>query len=77
MFSLIRGGKPETSPSKVAARAGALHTHAVAAWADTYLNETGRALLMYSREGDSGFLDEAEESAAALLAMVQELKRRG
>ena len=73
-FRLIRGDKPPET--KLQKRARALGQPQIQAWTDTYLNETGRALLAYSREGDPRFLDEAEEAAVALVTLVQELKRR-
>lgn len=74
MFQLIKGGKaPETKLEK---RARALGQPQLRDWADTYLNEAGRALLAHSKEGDPRFLAEAEEAAVALLTLIRELKTR-
>lgn len=74
MFQLIRGGVREDT--KLERRARGLAQTQVRDWADTYLNEAGRALSAHSREGDPRFLDEAEESAVALLTLVRELRSR-
>lgn len=74
MFKLNRG---DSAPStKLEQRAKALGHPQVRDWADTYLNECGRALLAHSREGDLASLVEAEEAAVALLTLVRELKSR-
>ena len=73
MFQLKR----ETVPaSKLEKRAKALSHGQVIAWADTYLNDAGRALLAHTREGDPASLDAAEEAVVALLTLIRELKSR-
>lgn len=78
MFRLVREDNGHAGPArgKVDKRVKELPSHQLAQWADLYLNEVGRALLAHSKQGDPRFLDEAEESAAALLALLRELKSR-
>lgn len=73
-FRLIRGDKPPET--KLERRARALGQPQLRDWADVYLNNAGRALLEYSREGDTQHLDDAEEAAVALLTLVRELRSR-
>ena len=74
MFKLIQGDKPVET--KLEKRLRALPHYQLQGWADTYLNEVGQYLLLNGREGGREALDMAEQSAAALMAVVQELKRR-
>lgn len=79
MFRLIRGednGHAGPARGKIDKRAKALTTPVLCDWVDIYLNEIGRGMLSYRREGDPRFLQEAEESGAALAAVLQELRGR-
>lgn len=79
MFRLIRGeddGNAGPARGKIDKRAKALPTAQLTTWADLYLNEIGRATLAYNQQGDPRFLQEAEESTVALLALVRELRNR-
>lgn len=62
--------------SKLEKRLESLPTHQVQLWADVYLNEVGTKLLEHTREGNRDALVQAEQSAATLLTVVQELRRR-
>ena len=73
MFQLKRERIPA---GKLEKRAQSLSHGQVVAWADTYLNDAGKALLAHAREGDRAYLDAAEEAVVALLTLVRELKRR-
>lgn len=79
MFRLNRGedtGASSVARGKIDKRAKALSTPQLAQWADLYLNEVGRALLAHTQQGDPRVLEEAEDSATALLALVKELRSR-
>lgn len=74
MFRLNASEK--RASSKLETRLQALPAYQLQSWADTYLNEVGQYLLLHSREGGQDALGLAEQSAAALSAVVQEMKRR-
>lgn len=63
-------------PGKLQKRLGVLGVDQVRGWADFYLTAVGAGLLEHTKKGDPRLIDEVEEAAAALLACVQELKRR-
>lgn len=64
------------TPDALSKRLSKLGTPVIRDWAGTYLNIVGAELLSHARSGDDIHLDEAEEAAGALLACVQELRRR-
>ena len=74
MFRLLHGEK--AAETKLEKRLRALPQYQLQGWADAYLNEVGQYLLLHTREGGHEALERAEESATALLAAVQELRRR-
>lgn len=74
MFKLIQGEK--RTETKLEKRLRALPQYQLQSWADAYLNEVGQFLLLHTREGGHEALERAEESAAALLATVREIRRR-
>lgn len=74
VFRLRRSdGRPST---RVSATISKLGTPGLRSMGDMALLEVGRALTSHAQQGDPSSLDEAEEAAAALLEVVQELKRR-
>lgn len=68
-----RGSEPE---SKVAKRVARLSEADLVAWGDQALFSTGRYLTAYQRERLPEYLDEARQGAEALLAVVDEIRRR-
>lgn len=73
-FRLLRGNAP--AETRLEKRLRAVGRDQLRDWADTYLNEAGRALLAYNQHGDSRLLDEAHDAAVTLVGIVQEIKRR-
>ena len=66
---------PEGS-SKVAKRIARLPEADLIAWGDQAIYTTGRYLTAYQRERLPEYLDEARSGAEALLAVVEEIRRR-
>lgn len=62
--------------SKIAQRLSRLPEADLIAWGDQAIYTTGRYLTAYQRERLPEYLDEARTGAEALLAVVDEVRRR-
>ena len=62
--------------SKIAKRLARLPEADLVAWGDQAIYTTGRYLTAYQRERLPEYLDEARTGAEALLAVVEEIRRR-
>ena len=69
--------KRTTEPdTKIAKRLSRLPEADLIAWGDQAIYTTGRYLTAYQRERLPEYLDEARTGAEALLAVVDEIRRR-
>lgn len=68
-----RRREPDTKISK---RLSRLPEPDLIAWGDQAIYSTGRYLTAYQRERLPEYLDEAQAGAEALLAVVEEVRRR-
>lgn len=66
----------DVPPTKIAQRLSRLPEADLVAWGDQAIYTTGRYLTAYQRERLPEYLDEARTGAEALLAVVDEIKRR-
>lgn len=64
-------------PEKILQRVEKLSTSDLIAWADQALYTTGRYLTAHIKDSDPALMDEARTGAQVLLAIADELKRRG
>lgn len=62
--------------SKLEARVQRLSEADLIAWSDQALYATGRNLTAWHRDGLGEYLEEAQQGAEALLAIVREISRR-
>jgi len=62
--------------SKIAKRLSRLPEADLVAWGDQAIYSTGRYLTAYQRERRPEYLDEARNGAEALMAVVEEIRRR-
>lgn len=65
--------EPDT---KIAKRMSRLSDSDLVAWGDQAIYSTGRYLTAFQRERAPEYLDEARVGAEALLAVVDEIRRR-
>lgn len=68
-----RAAAPE---SRISKRLSRLPEADLVAWGDQAIYSTGRYLTAYQRERLPEYLDEARTGAEALLAVVDEIRRR-
>ena len=69
-------GKRKEAPSRLQKRISRLPEADLIAWGDQAIYSTGRYLTAYQRERLPEYLDEAQTGAEALLAVVEEIRRR-
>ena len=73
MKILKKVGRPQ--PTKLQKRIAGVATPELVWWAENAMAQIGRNVVHHQRDGIEALLD-AEQSAEALLAIIQELKNR-
>lgn len=66
----------DRADSRISKRLSRLAEPDLVAWADQAIYSTGRYLTAYQRERVPQYLDEARSGAEALLAVIEEIRRR-